>query len=160
MRIHVVEMRLTPQPVKARAYTPAYIQARIHLFMHTHVVEMRLTPQPVKARSIHTCIHRSTRVSIGERVMYVFMHAYIHAYLYTYTNVHTQRMFTPTFTRVYTRIHMLTNAHTHTQVRSDFEVTCFAYEGIDSIKAALTAGMQVRHRPMHTCIEKCMCGKN
>eukprot|EP00285_Hemiselmis_virescens_P012506 CAMPEP_0173387392 /NCGR_PEP_ID=MMETSP1356-20130122/9897_1 /TAXON_ID=77927 ORGANISM="Hemiselmis virescens, Strain PCC157" /NCGR_SAMPLE_ID=MMETSP1356 /ASSEMBLY_ACC=CAM_ASM_000847 /LENGTH=434 /DNA_ID=CAMNT_0014343991 /DNA_START=98 /DNA_END=1402 /DNA_ORIENTATION=- len=27
------------------------------------------------------------------------------------------------------------------KVRSDFEVTCFAYEGIDAIKAALTAGM-------------------
>mmetsp|Transcript_28653 Transcript_28653/g.66992 ORF Transcript_28653/g.66992 Transcript_28653/m.66992 type:complete len:433 (+) Transcript_28653:107-1405(+) len=28
------------------------------------------------------------------------------------------------------------------KVRSDFEVTCFAYEGIDAIKAALTAGME------------------
>ena len=29
---------------------------------------------------------------------------------------------------------------TATQVRSDFEVTCFAYEGIDAIKAALMKG--------------------
>lgn len=28
------------------------------------------------------------------------------------------------------------------KVRSDFEVTCFAYEGIDAIKAALTKGME------------------
>jgi hypothetical protein len=31
-------------------------------------------------------------------------------------------------------------AATATQVRSDFEVTCFAYEGIDAIKAALMKG--------------------
>ena len=30
-------------------------------------------------------------------------------------------------------------------MRSDFEVTCFAYEGIDAIKAALQKGIDVRH---------------